>query len=136
MIDSGASRSLSPLCSDFITFTSVNSKISGVGAQASIKGVGMVQWKITDQNGVSHTIETMAYFVPAESIPLYSPQFHFHENLRARGQNLGALFAPAFMMAPSMCTGTKRKFQILNIKHHLFRLCFINKNIHMCSTFH
>ena len=98
MIDSGASQSLSPLCSDFITFTSVNSKISGVGAQASIKGVGMVQWKITDQNGVSHTIETMAYFVPAESIPLYSPQFHFHENLRARGQNLGALFAPTFMM--------------------------------------
>ena len=81
VIDSGASRSLSPLCSNFITFTSVDSKISGVGAQASIKGVGMVQWKVTDQNGVSHTIETMAYFVPAASIRLYSPQFHFRENL-------------------------------------------------------
>ena len=82
VIDSGASRSLSPLRSDFVTFTSVDSKISGVGAQASIKGVGMVKWKVTDQNGVSHTIETMAYFVPAASIRLYSPQFHFRENLR------------------------------------------------------
>ena len=73
-----------PLRSDFITFTSVDSKISGVGAQASIKGVEMVQWQITDQNGVSHSIETMAYFVPDASIQLYSSQFHFHENLRGQ----------------------------------------------------
>ena len=36
----------------------------------------------------------------------------------------------------STCTVMKQQFQILNIKHHLFRPCFINKNIHMCSTFH
>ena len=84
VIDTGASRSLSPLRSDFLTFTSVDSKISGVGAQASIQGVGMVKWTVTDQNGASHTIETMAYYVPAASIRLYSPQFHFRENLCGR----------------------------------------------------
>ena len=68
VIDTGASCSLSPLRSDFLTFTSVDSKISGVGAQASIQGVGMVKWTVTDQNGASHTIETMAYYVPTASI--------------------------------------------------------------------
>ena len=81
VLDSGASRSLSPIRSDFVTFSPVESSLEGVGASAAIKGVGRVRWTVEDMHGVSHTIETQAYYVPAASIRLYSPQFHFMENM-------------------------------------------------------
>ena len=34
--------------------------------------------------GVSHKIETQAYFVPEASIRLYSPQYHFKENMAGK----------------------------------------------------
>ena len=81
VIDSGASRSLSPNRSDFVTFTPLDSKIKGVGATASIKGSGRVHWKIIDVKGTCHSIETQAYYVPDASIRLYSPQYHFKESM-------------------------------------------------------
>ena len=81
VIDTGASRSLSPHRSDFVSFTPLDASIQGVGATSKIKGSGRVRWKIIDMRGVVHEIETMAYYVPNATIRLYSPQYHFKENM-------------------------------------------------------
>jgi hypothetical protein len=77
VIDSGASKGLSPIRSDFIQFRQLKSKITGIGAQSEIGGVGIVRWKIIDQHGKVDIIETEAYYVPSAHIRLYSPQSHF-----------------------------------------------------------
>ena len=82
VIDTGASRSLSPNKDDFVSYTPLDSTIKGVGTTSRILGVGKVRWKITDMNNRDHTIETQAYHVPEASIRLYSPQFHFRECMR------------------------------------------------------
>jgi hypothetical protein len=84
VIDSGASRSLTPNRDDFTTFRPLDSKINGIGAQSKICGVGTVRWRIIDMKDKLHVIETQAYYVPDASIRLYSPQFHFKENMRGR----------------------------------------------------
>ena len=81
VIDTGASRSLSPIRKDFITFSPLEQSLQGISADAKIEGVGVVSWEIIDENGVAHFIETEAFFVPTASIRLYSPQFHFKEKL-------------------------------------------------------
>jgi hypothetical protein len=84
VIDSGASRSLSPFQSDFKTFRSSNSTICGIGAQSRIEGEGIVEWKIINQSGKSQTVQTKAYFVPGARIRLYSPQSHFMEHQKGQ----------------------------------------------------
>ena len=80
VIDSGASMSLSPLRSDFVTFKECSTTISGVSAKAQVQGTGTVRWRIADQHGVPCIIETEAYYVPEAGIRLYSPQHHFREH--------------------------------------------------------
>jgi hypothetical protein len=77
VIDSGASKGLSPIRSDFIQFKPLKSTITGIGAKSEIRGVGIVRWKIIDQHGKVAVIETEAYYVPSAHIRLYSPQSHF-----------------------------------------------------------
>ena len=86
VIDTGASRSLSPHRSDFISYRAINNMaIGGISATTKISGVGKVRWEVMDQNGVTSLLETEAYHVEDATIRLYSPQFHFRE------QNCGRL---------------------------------------------
>ena len=77
VIDSGASKSLSPFRDDFISFRPFKAAINGIGATCNIAGIGTVHWNIMDQKGEISIIETEAYFVPAANIRLYSPQNDF-----------------------------------------------------------
>ena len=74
VIDTGASRSISPHKSDFIEFRHHSIDIGTISASSKVEGTGIIRWKVTDQNNVTSTIETAAY-----SIRLYSPQYHFRE---------------------------------------------------------
>ena len=80
VIDTGASVSLTPNRSDFISFEERESSVHGIGAVSKVQGVGTVRWKIYDADNQKHTIETRALYMPAAGIRLYSPQTHFQEN--------------------------------------------------------
>ena len=73
VIDTGASRSLTPFRSDFVKFTNQQSSISGIGSDSQVEGFGTVRWKIIDENGTIQSIETIAYYTPSAHIHLYSP---------------------------------------------------------------
>ena len=79
VLDTGASKSLTPNRTDFILFKATKSTVSGIGAASRVEGVGTVRWKIFDQNGVETTIETLALYMPTARVRLYSPQAHFKE---------------------------------------------------------
>ena len=79
VLDSGASKGLTPFRKDFVSFRPLKSIINGIGATCSIDGVGIVRWEIIDQKGIKQTIETEAYYVPSAKIRLYSPQDHFRQ---------------------------------------------------------
>ena len=80
VIDTGASRSISPHKSDFIKLDKFDMDIGTINASSKVEGTGMVRWKVTDQHGVASVIETAAYYIPSANIRLYSPQYHFREN--------------------------------------------------------
>ena len=84
VVDTGASRSLSPHRSDFESLRPINLQIGTINAASKVEGVGMVRWEITDQDGAKSVIRTEAYYVPSASIRLYSPQFHFREHCEGR----------------------------------------------------
>ena len=80
VIDTGASRSISPHKSDFIEFKDHEMKIGTVNASSKVEGAGIIRWKVTDQNDVTSVIKTAAYYIPSTTICLYSPQYHFRES--------------------------------------------------------
>jgi hypothetical protein len=80
VIDTGASRSLSPHRKDFITFKRHKGSLGTISNDSQIEGKGLISWDIIDENGRKCTITTDAYYVPSATIRLYSPQFHFSEN--------------------------------------------------------
>ena len=79
VVDTGASRSLSPRREDFVTYSPMSSKLTGIGSATNVVGKGTVRWEVTDQFGVTHEILAEAYHVPSASIRLYSPQAHFQK---------------------------------------------------------
>ena len=77
IIDIGASDSLTPLSTDFKNklIQSVDLKsLQQVNGSTQVCGAGVVDWEVEDMMGTKATIETTAYFVPAASIRLFSPQ--------------------------------------------------------------
>ena len=84
VIDTGASRSISPCRADFVSFQKYSSKIEGIGSSTEVAGKGLVKWKITDQHDKTKEIITFAYYIPSASIRLYSPQAHFAESKSGR----------------------------------------------------
>ena len=81
MVDSGASRSITPIPSDFIgEITPMDTPIKGLLATTKIKGIWSVRWCICDSNGTSTSIETTAYLIPEADIKLFSPQAYINEN--------------------------------------------------------
>ena len=55
MVDNGASASITPYLTDFITPPQpINSKVKGIGGHAQATYKGTVQWKVQDDQGQSH----------------------------------------------------------------------------------
>ena len=77
IIDTGASNSLTPLSSDFknnLIQSADLKSLQQVNGSTQVCGAGMLEWEIEDMVGTKAIIETTAYFVPAVSIRLFSPQ--------------------------------------------------------------
>ena len=87
VIDSGASRSLTPNLSDFVgplRECSVDT-LKGLGGKSLVVGVGTVEWTIRDLYGKTGKVRTEAYYVPSAEIRLFSPQTYFQELERSGG---------------------------------------------------
>jgi len=81
VIDSGASKSINPISSDFIgQISPMDAPIQGLSSTTKIKGIGSVKWSICDSRGTSTSIETVAYFIPEADIRIFSPQACFNDN--------------------------------------------------------
>jgi len=81
VIDSGTSKSITPVSSDFIgKISTMDTPIQGLLETTKIKGIGKVKWCICDSKWTSTSIETTAYFIPQADIRLFSPQAYFNEN--------------------------------------------------------
>jgi hypothetical protein len=80
VIDTGASWSVTPRVSDFISsMEPAIDSLRSLNGSIEVHGVGTVEWVIQDQNGVVKTIRTKALFVPSGDVRLlsllYEPQW-------------------------------------------------------------
>ena len=89
VFDTGASFSVSPLASDFVSDLETPSvdRMTGLADSVLIEGVGWVEWPIRDMFGNVHRIKTRAYFVPKATIRLFSPQTYFQESATKSGRS-------------------------------------------------
>ena len=58
---------MSPYEHDFVTWESKNANdlsLCGVTSDTTVKGSGTVEWRIRDNGGTVHVIQTCAYHVP------------------------------------------------------------------------
>ena len=76
MVDSGASASITPYLTDFITPPQpINSKVKGIGGHAQATYKGTVQWKIQDDQGQTHRFTLPnSYFVATAPSRILCPQ--------------------------------------------------------------
>jgi hypothetical protein len=81
VIDSGASVSVAPRICDFRgpLQKCPTKSLDGLSSKTEVLGMGKVTWEVQDFYGVKRTITTMAYYVPAASIRLFSPTVYFDE---------------------------------------------------------
>ena len=79
IIDSGASISLTPFRSDFISFVEERGSLQAVGSSQEVQGSGLVEWVITNMEGAKVTIRTRALLCTSTDIRLLSPQSMFEE---------------------------------------------------------
>ncbi|OEU11009.1 hypothetical protein FRACYDRAFT_193219, partial [Fragilariopsis cylindrus CCMP1102] len=98
VIDTGASCSITPVHSDFIS-TIQPSKVpvlNNISGTTAVVGQGTIEWNIQDANGIVKPIQTSAYYVPQATIRLFSPQVYINNDksktsemtLNSRGINL------------------------------------------------
>ncbi|CAJ1961149.1 unnamed protein product, partial [Cylindrotheca closterium] len=89
VIDTGASVSITPHKSDFISKVrpSQLKSINGLQGSCEVVGSGTVEWTVRDVYGSVRRIRTTAYLVPSAQIRLFSPQCYFQETKGA-----GSLF--------------------------------------------
>jgi hypothetical protein len=80
-IDSGASVSITPNPTDFVTGIQPTTLVDlkGLEGMTSVHGEGIVEWKVYDLFNTVRVIRTKAYFVPGVTIRLFSPQTYFKE---------------------------------------------------------
>ena len=57
VVDTGASRSLSPIQSDVVSFKPLHCCLHIISAETNIEGEGLLQWDIIGQNGIKSTIK-------------------------------------------------------------------------------
>ena len=86
VIDTGASMSITPNLSDFVTplHACKITELNGLSHKSPVLGEGKVEWTVRDVFGSVRTIQTMAYYVPSASIRLLSPQTYFQEHRAGR----------------------------------------------------
>jgi len=79
VVDSGATASVSYCKEDFITPLSPSPfrQMKGLAETLDVEGRGILWWIVNDDSGHELTIETEAYYVPAMSMRLLSPQAYF-----------------------------------------------------------
>lgn len=82
LIDTGASCSITPNLQDFVgdLKPAETTEVKGLSGSTQVVGKGMVEWSISDYWNVTRTIRTTAYYIPAASARLFSPQAYFQEN--------------------------------------------------------
>jgi len=82
VLDTGASFSLSPVLSNFVTpIRPCDIKsMTGVTDSARVEGVGEVEWAIRDMHGKPGLIRVQAYYIPKATIRLFSPQSYFQKH--------------------------------------------------------
>ena len=106
VLDTGASFSVTPHVSDFITpiqpadLTTLNS----LDGKISVHGTGQVEWVIQDQNDVKRIVRTTALFIPSAGVRLFSPQSFFMEN------EAGSLTCTHDLCVLEVPDGTKLEF--------------------------
>jgi hypothetical protein len=107
MIDSGATLSLSPNQSDFITKLRLApmTKLNGLSSTTAFEGFGTVEWTIRNLFGTMQTIHTQAYNVPQATIHLFSPQAYFQET------NAGQYLMTGQCSVLMLADGSKLEFQ-------------------------
>ena len=81
VIDTGGTRSVTPVPTDFVGELQIadTEDLQGLSASTPVKGVGTVEWTVKDVFGTVRTFRTTAYYVPDAEIRLFSPQQFFQE---------------------------------------------------------
>jgi hypothetical protein len=106
VIDSGASVSVTPHIRDFRgpLQKCPTKSLNGLSSKTEVLGMGKVTWEVQGFYGVKRTIITMAHYVPAASIRLFSPKVYFHE------QNGGSYHMKKGMTTLTLGDGTPLTF--------------------------
>jgi hypothetical protein len=78
--------------------------LDGLSSKAEVLGMGKVTWEVQDFYGVKRAITTMAYYVPAANIRLFSPKVYFDE------QNGGSYHMKKGMTTLTLGDGTPLTF--------------------------
>jgi hypothetical protein len=106
LIDSGASVSVAPHIRDFCgpLQKCPTESLDGLSSKTEVLGMGKVTWEVQDFYGVKRTITTMAYYVTAANIRLFSPKVYFDE------QNGGSYHMEKDMTTLTLGDGTPLMF--------------------------
>lgn len=116
-MDTGASAAFSHCLQDFISFTPLNSEVSGLG-KLKIKGVGTIRYKVMTDSGEMAMLEIKnAYYVPALDTRLISPQQVCNQS-----------------KIPCSYTGTKNSFTLRWGKHSKTVTIDPNNNLPVMHT--
>ena len=90
VIDTGASCSITPVHSDFIStiLPSDVPALNNISGTTSVVGQGMIEWRIQDAKGIVRPIQTTAYYVPKATIRLFSPQVYIKNDTSGTSEML------------------------------------------------
>ena len=75
IFDTGATISVTPHLSDFIEppEQSEDSHLNGLSHTARIAGIGRVKWILTNDDGTTRELVTLAYHIPTSNVRLFAP---------------------------------------------------------------
>jgi Reverse transcriptase (RNA-dependent DNA polymerase) len=82
VIDTGASWSITPHLSDFVSpLTPSNiDELHSLDNTIQVHGTGTVEWTVEDLNGNIRKLQCEALYIPTASVRLFSPQCYFMEH--------------------------------------------------------
>ena len=90
VIDTGASCSISPVHSDFISniLPADVPSLNNISGTTAVVGQGTIEWRIQDAKGIVKPIQTSAYYVPTATIRLFSPQVYIKNDTSGTSEML------------------------------------------------
>lgn len=77
IVDSGASKCITPLRSDFVKYRPSTAVIHGLSSTCNVAGEGIVNWNVIDTEGNQVPIQVPGYHIPTADVRLFSPQDFF-----------------------------------------------------------